>query len=352
MSRIFIGYRRDDSRGDARYLRRLLVERFGKARVYMDIDSIPPGADFVVAVRNALAGAAAALIVIGRRWLSPENRMRLHGATDLVRQEVAQALNANLLVVPVLVDGASIPSANELPHDIRALATRNAFYLREHSFESDVGTLMRELQKLPGLARETGAAKGPRKKAGAGGRSADKPIRSDPGSAPGRKPRARTGPAQEERERASSPPKPRRKRKPNPPAADNPRGPETKPDTRRRGKTPSAQANTGETRRSPGGASTGSSGRKAGGGKKTAEGQRPAPPAGAQPKNRPARAKKAAPAGANGAKPGAPGGQRSPSRPSGSGGGRPPKRGGGATPKQPAKQTSRPRSGNKGRPRG
>jgi hypothetical protein len=168
MSKIFICYRQKDSGGHAGRLYDRLVERFGKNRVYMDIDSIPPGADFVEHIKKNLNGCAAVVVLIGHQWFSGENRARLTDSGDHVRQEIAQALASKAKVFPVLVHGGKMPSEFELPRDIQALARRNAIEIRDSSFNTDFEKLARNLHSLKGLApiKAGTSASTPRKQAG------------------------------------------------------------------------------------------------------------------------------------------------------------------------------------------
>jgi hypothetical protein len=151
MAKIFICYRRTDSKGHTGWLHDRLATRFGNSRIYRDIDSIPAGADFVEEVQKALSRCAAVIVVIGPRWLSEENSVRLKTSHDLVRQEIAQALKLKLKVYPVLVDGAQMPPSSALPRDIKSLARLHAIELRDVSFPVDVQLLIKNLEKLDGL---------------------------------------------------------------------------------------------------------------------------------------------------------------------------------------------------------
>lgn len=145
---IFISYRRDDSGGQAGRLFDRLVQRFGDAAVFRDVDDIAAGEDFVDAVQQRVASCSVLLVVIGRQWASitdASGQPRLSRSTDLVRHEVAGALQRGIRVIPVLVQGASMPDAASLPEDLRALSRRNAVEVRDTRFDSDVEALMAQL---------------------------------------------------------------------------------------------------------------------------------------------------------------------------------------------------------------
>ncbi len=147
MPSIFISYRRDDTGGHAGRLAEALTARFGPTRVFMDIDSIAVGVDFEQATQQWMAGCDLVLVLVGPRWLSarlPDGTRRIDAADDLVRQEVRTALSLpGVTVVPVLVEGAAMPEADELPSDIASLPKHNAFDLSNKRWQYDVAQLMR-----------------------------------------------------------------------------------------------------------------------------------------------------------------------------------------------------------------
>lgn len=151
MSGIFISYRRDDSRGTAGRLYDDLRDHFGKGRVFRDLDAIKPGADYAVAIDEFLDSCEAVVIVIGNQWLdirNDEGRRRLTEPSDLVRQEVAAALNTGKPVIPVLVEEAQMPTASKLPRSLAALARRNALPMSDARWDYDVGRLLTRLEEV------------------------------------------------------------------------------------------------------------------------------------------------------------------------------------------------------------
>jgi hypothetical protein len=152
MAGVFICYRRDDSAGYAGRLYDALARRFGKDQVFMDVDNIPWGRDFVTTVQETLDASAVVLVLIGRRWLveGDDGRSRLADVDDPVRQEVVGALaRASIQTVPVLVDGATMPLASRLPPEVRALTRLNAAELRHSSWKIDVERLTGYLETGP-----------------------------------------------------------------------------------------------------------------------------------------------------------------------------------------------------------
>jgi hypothetical protein len=147
---IFISYRREDSPGYAGRLRDRLNERFGSNTVFRDIDSIAPGIDFVDQIGKAVGSCDVLLAVIGNNWLTASTKdghQRLYDPHDLVRQEIQEALSRNIRVIPVLVAGATMPSADDLPPEITTLARKQAFELSDSRWDYDVARLLSFLDR-------------------------------------------------------------------------------------------------------------------------------------------------------------------------------------------------------------
>ena len=119
--RIFINYRRADSIGTAGRLRDRLAQSFGQQNIFMDVDSIPAGVDFVADLNSQVAACSVFLAVIGPNWLDAKDESgarRLDNPDDFVTIEIAAALARDIReisVIPVLVDDARMPRADQLP---------------------------------------------------------------------------------------------------------------------------------------------------------------------------------------------------------------------------------------------
>jgi hypothetical protein len=150
MSRVFICYRREDTVGYARHLFEKLEDRFGQGNVFMDIDSLPPGADFVQVIESSVNSCDVFLAIIGKQWLTvrdEEGRARLHSPEDFVRVEASAALARQIRLIPVLVGGARMPRSVDLPQELGALTRRNAFTLHDEGFRSRLGALIKEVDE-------------------------------------------------------------------------------------------------------------------------------------------------------------------------------------------------------------
>ena len=155
--RVFLNYRRDDSSGHAGRLYDDLTDRLSDCDVFMDIDKIDPGADFVDVIETALDRCDVVLTLIGRQWLTmtdERGQRRLDDPDDYVRLELAEALARNMRVIPVRVQGSSMPSSPDLPDELKSLARRQAVELSDTRWHHDVGALVATLEQLSAAARE------------------------------------------------------------------------------------------------------------------------------------------------------------------------------------------------------
>lgn len=153
MDGIFISYRRDDSAGYAGRLYDRLIPRFGASRVFMDVEGIELGADFVTAIEEAVGSCRVLVVIIGDEWLSTQDaagRRRLDDPHDFIRLETVTALTRGIRVVPVLVGGALMPRAEELPEDLKPLARRQAIEISHKQWEATTDELIRALEGMLG----------------------------------------------------------------------------------------------------------------------------------------------------------------------------------------------------------
>src|SRR5262245_35296490 len=125
MAEIILSYRRSDSQAMAGRIHDCLVEHYGDDAVFMDIESIPPGADFRQRIYSAIGGADLFLAVVGPRWRG-RGGARIKDEADFVRIEVEAAMARKIPVIPVLVDDALMPKPAELPDSIKDFAFHNA----------------------------------------------------------------------------------------------------------------------------------------------------------------------------------------------------------------------------------
>jgi len=160
MAEIFLSYRRRDSQSATGRLADDLEAHFGDERVFRDHE-IAAGDDFVEAIRRSVESSTVVLVVVGPRWLAATDsagRRRLDDPGDFVRLEIELALAARVAVVPVLVEGATMPQASELPPTLAAFARCQAVELSDKRWRFDVDTLIESLQTRFGIDAARGVA--------------------------------------------------------------------------------------------------------------------------------------------------------------------------------------------------
>src|ERR1700751_5019725 len=105
-SNIFISYRREDSAAAAGRVNDRLEQEFGRESLFMDVDAIPLGLDFVEVIGAEVAKCDVLLAIIGSNWLDAKDEggnRRLDSENDFVRIEIAAALKRNIRVIPILL---------------------------------------------------------------------------------------------------------------------------------------------------------------------------------------------------------------------------------------------------------
>lgn len=151
--RIFVSYRRSDTQHPAGRLAEHLEARFGPRSVFMDVDRIEPGQDFAQTVVDEVGACDVLLVMIGEHWLDEQGRRRLHDPHDIVALEITTALERDIRLIPVLVDGAPPPRVDDLPSALAPLARRHAVRLEHTTFRADVAELATALERRPEASR-------------------------------------------------------------------------------------------------------------------------------------------------------------------------------------------------------
>ncbi|MEO8369068.1 MAG: toll/interleukin-1 receptor domain-containing protein [Candidatus Solibacter sp.] len=147
---VFVSYRREDSAGHAGRIGEHLIAVFGAQNVFLDVEDIAPGQDFAQTIERTIGDCQAVVVVIGRLWV--QTLQERGEGEDFVREEVSAALRRGATVIPVLVGGALMPSAAQLPQSLAALSRRQAVEIRDGRFDDDVTVLIEALQKIKGMS--------------------------------------------------------------------------------------------------------------------------------------------------------------------------------------------------------
>jgi len=151
MLRIFISYRRADSKAISGRIHDHLMDAFGRENVFMDVDDIPPGVDFRAHLQNEIDKADIVLIIIGSKWASIL-RSRRNNPQDFVRIELETALEKQKVTIPVLVEGGTMPTEHDVPERVKTLFPYlNAVKVGDNpDFHHDMNRLIEKL-KQPNL---------------------------------------------------------------------------------------------------------------------------------------------------------------------------------------------------------
>ena len=149
--RVFINYRRRESRKEARHLATVLRARFGKDGVFLDESGIDGGANWLQTLERQVAGSTAMVALIGKDWADQTDEAGnclIEQPNDFVRFEIAQALLRRIPLLPVLLDGAPMPRPAKLPDNLWPFTQFQAMPLRGESFEPDAAAIGQRLRQM------------------------------------------------------------------------------------------------------------------------------------------------------------------------------------------------------------
>jgi hypothetical protein len=158
MVRVFLSYRREDTQGWAGRIHDRLTSELGVDHVFMDVATIEPGQEFSEVITDSISECSTLIAVLGPRWSACVNSRgcrRLDDPNDFIRREIAVAFEHNVQVVPVLVDGTTMPTAEELPAELAKLPHLQALEVNASHFDADMSRLIDAItpKAKAGLAR-------------------------------------------------------------------------------------------------------------------------------------------------------------------------------------------------------
>lgn len=147
MADVFISYRRADASDVAGRIADRLKELPQVDRVFLDVESIGYGEDFIDKINHVIGRSAICLLLIGSEWVGRRDTgsLRIQEDGDFVRMEAMAAMNGKVKVIPVLLNDASMPTERELPPELVDLTRRNAFPLRTTFFSQDIEVLFDDM---------------------------------------------------------------------------------------------------------------------------------------------------------------------------------------------------------------
>jgi len=150
MTKIAISYRRKDDPSAVHWMHKQLSDRYGSGNVFIDIDDIPPGKDFRTELEAILKQIEVLIVVIGPDWLerSETGLARIKETEDFVRFEIRIALQRNIIILPLLINGGVMPHRDDLPEDIQSFTYRNAASLQTRTMIADVKRLESGINQL------------------------------------------------------------------------------------------------------------------------------------------------------------------------------------------------------------
>lgn len=158
--KVFINYRRDDTKGEAIALHAMLTAHLPGVDLSMDVDGgIPAGESFIRVLEERVAGSDVFLVLIGEKWvttLDEDGNRRLDNLKDFVRLEIEAALKRDIPIIPILVEQASMPRENQLPDTIRLLAVKQALHFSHKSFKPDAATIAKVIREKLGGGKSHG----------------------------------------------------------------------------------------------------------------------------------------------------------------------------------------------------
>jgi hypothetical protein len=160
MNTIFISYRRDDSQLSCDRIYGYLGPIFGMKQVFRDLNTIPGGVDFRTIIDEGLSHCKVVLAIIGPQWTTitdASGKRRLDDPNDFVRLEIESALNRNIPVIPLLVQGAQPLRPGELPETMQKLAFQNTRFVRaDPDFARDMQLVMLDIAQFVPIPRRDG----------------------------------------------------------------------------------------------------------------------------------------------------------------------------------------------------
>lgn len=131
-ARIFLCYRHDESVGVVLRTRDALENAFERDLQFVGFDTALAGKNFADSVSAEVRASAALFVFISPEWSHAEyddGISRSMTPQNGTRVAIVTALENEIPVVPILLNGARVPNPDTLPEDMRPMTYRNAIVL-------------------------------------------------------------------------------------------------------------------------------------------------------------------------------------------------------------------------------
>ncbi len=146
---VFISYRRKTASAVAASLRIILENKLGEHVPFRDIESIAPGDEFRQTITEAIEECRVFLLLVDPSWNTDHGRERLEEVDDYMRFELEKALarRPSILIMPVLINGASTLKIGDLPAQFASLIELQTVQLGDgEHFKSSIERIIERIQ--------------------------------------------------------------------------------------------------------------------------------------------------------------------------------------------------------------
>lgn len=144
--KIFISYRRSDSENVAKLITEQLQVALPNIDFFLDLKGIETATEWSNQIFTELINSNAVLALIGQKWVTAFQQRT--ASTDVMLREIEWAFDKKRPVLPILVNGASMPSLKEIPPTIAQLHRMQAFTVQKSTFADDVERLAERISRL------------------------------------------------------------------------------------------------------------------------------------------------------------------------------------------------------------
>ena len=148
--KIFVSYRRADASGHTGRLYDHLIQYFFPQNIFIDIDSIQPGDDFLRRIQHFLDNSDVFLAVVGKNWLgkTKDGQRRIDNKNDFVRIELLEAIGKKIPIIAVLVQGVQEAELDWLPDNAKFEGFYKSIHMDDFAWNKGVKNIYRTIVSL------------------------------------------------------------------------------------------------------------------------------------------------------------------------------------------------------------